>query len=429
MDKIAPPNHFHRYHPHGMTESSTCKYLDNLKLSSNFNSLSSSYDTTKENYYPSLVEGLSAVECADWLKSNMRVSCFYCQNADDFKYLGIYDSFGKDKFLDRGVPVDKDMYDRDVRAMCAVCKDFKKRIPNLSLDLDWFIPWNMHRAPGVSTIDRRDGVSYLSIGDVDWHSYKGEAFHHKDSRMIYDVLRHEIGHSLETDEVLEICSDIRDMLFGGEESEQQRQKQTQIINELYRKVSNFSTYSYRAQFNKIPISSEEDERFRGEMFAELFSYCTQPNYEQNKLAFELEKIPAAMLEIASKKNRRNVTMDGRNNSGDVSEFIECNELPPFPFTSADAAWDSVRGVWVPWVQYKAEANSRKEDWTLKMPEGRPRSLYATWDYKNGDWVEFQNREEKCRYLEKFYGHDDSYIEWLLKSPDLDSQYPIIDKAW
>ena len=83
--------------------------------------------------------------------------------------------------------------------------------------------------------------------------------------------------------------------------------------------------------------------------------------------------------------------------------------------------------WIPHAEGCSRKKAESEGWEMKMPVGEPRTAMATWDYKNGGWIEFDSREAKCRYLEKLYGKTDSEIEALIDDKAaFDMRYPELE---
>ena len=84
---------------------------------------------------------------------------------------------------------------------------------------------------------------------------------------------------------------------------------------------------------------------------------------------------------------------------------------------------------MPGAEGYVKDKATKEGSNIVMPNGEPDSPYATWDYFNVKWIEFKNRQEKCRYLEKLYGRTDKEIEELINNKELfDGYYPELKKG-
>lgn len=412
---IMPPGHIKRYHPHGFKEDSTCKYIDCL-VDGEKNA-----KVAKPHSYADIIKDVSSEDAASWLRDKLDIRCFHCKDESDFKYLGIYDLFGKRNFIDKGVPVSKAVFDKDVKAFYAVCKDLIERYPSIELDVDWFLPWQFYKlAGGKSTLDRRMGVSYITIGDVEKFPYQPSKYCHDDSRYIYDIIRHEIGHSLSTEEHKKQSNLIFDNLIS------EGKCTIELVRKIEFAISACACYAWDAVVDKWDLKyANELEDIKEESYAELFSAFTCPDYK-GKFPKEIIQIPEIYCSESSQKGRstKGATMDS------IAKEIEdmtCFVPRPFWMSLSDAYYNPHFGEWIPLAEGRSRKKAESEGWEMKMPVGEPRTAMATWDYKNGGWIEFDSREAKCHYLEKLYGKTDAEIASLIADKmAFDMRYPELE---
>ena len=413
-----PKGHMERYHPHGIREGDICKYLQGIGKTT-----VQPKGANAKNRYATLAEEITADNASLWLWDNLHCRCFHCKGEEDFKYLGIYDRFGKRNFLERGFPVSKEVFEKDVKAFYAVCRDLIENFQNIGLDIQWFLPWNFNkRVGGKSPLDLREGVSYIAIGDTDIIPFEEGHYAHDDSRYIYDIIRHEIGHSLSTIEKRIMADVVFDRTFKSGVCDKQ------YVLDIRREISEWACYAWDAKIMPWVLRYEgELDDIKEESYAELFSAYTDPNFNGKfpKYIIDIPKLYCG--EIPLEKIMKEATgMDaGEKKIKDMS----CFAPRPFWLSWADAYYNPRYGEWVPGAEGYVKDKATKEGSIIVMPNGEPDSPYATWDYLNGKWIEFKNRQEKCRYLEKLYGRTDKEIEELINNKELfDGYYPELKKG-
>ena len=412
-----PKVHIERYHPNGIHEGDICKYLHGLGKKH-----AQGKSSHAKNRYATLSEGVRVDKAALWLRDNLGTRCFHCKGEEDFKYLGIYDRFGKRNFLERGFPVSKEVFERDVKAFYAVCRDLTENHHKIGLDIQWFLPWNFNnRIGGKSPLDMREGVSYIAIGDTDIIPFEEGHYAHDDDRYIYDIIRHEIGHTLSTIEKRIMADVVFDRTFKSGICDKQ------YVLDIRKEISECACYAWDAKVMPLVLRYEgELDDIKEESYAELFSAYTDPDFDGKfpKYIIDIPKLYCG--EIPLEKIMKDAT--GMDAAEKEINDMSCFAQRPFWLSWADAYYNPRNSEWVPGAEGYARKKATEEGREIVMPNGEPNSQYATWDYFNGKWVEFRNREEKCRYLEKLYGRTDKEIEDLIKNKELfDGYYPDIKK--
>lgn len=191
-----PPDmekHNRRYHPHGFTDHTKCKYRGyGQGTSPNGDEHGNSFN------YQSFA---SPVEARKWLLENTGIEAFHITSPRQ-----IITDFGfspdlMQTFIVCGDPVSEETYDFDCLVFASVCKDIKTRFGDVIFPPAAFLPYNFFnkiRKRGYSSLDRRHGYDcFISIGD--FTGIEETAFGHSVEAFPFDVARHELGHSMATE--------------------------------------------------------------------------------------------------------------------------------------------------------------------------------------------------------------------------------------
>lgn len=371
VSDIDMAKHNRRYHPHGITENTTCKYLADANLKE-VKSLKE--DLLNPNGDKQLEEALK------WLREEMGVECVHVHAPKELAAMD-FNPIDLANLMQYGDPVSKGNFKDATTTFYETVKELKQRFPQFGFDDGTlFIPWNFIKSGGAgsSSLDRRwrDEViemleksgtdiaefgrpeSYITIGGVKGIPYSSVMFHHKGKQYPKDIVRHEIGHNLATKEVQERYISILDKLkckYGY------RDARKRIID----------TVSYGAVF-------DEEEGV-----AEVFSVYTDPEYD-GRMSKELESIAELMISAGEKKQKRG-----------GKEMVGTDELKGQE-NSLNARLKRVANLYFPFSVICP----------LYAPE--PDSI-AWWDTRNCKYVYFDSEYEAFKYILKWHNIPDEDI--------------------
>ena len=337
--------HMDRYHPEGITEKSTCKYIGNRE----------GENDTPVDYYEKK-GNISTKDAFEWFSERYNISCYQPKTADDIKDLCL-SSKRTDKLL-KGRPLSKSEFDNTVLFLYRVCEDIKSRFPEVKFGIDFIYFWDdaPTNSGGTCTLDRREGIGYMFIGGSEaLHKRQSLNYYHEDDRMLYDVIRHELGHSLSSSRIKREFN----TLFSNERIEEYGR--TKLAYDLATKVSLAA-----AEFLYIEGDRDKDIA-KEECIAELFSVYTSPWYTKGTLPFGAEKFVEAMIKgegLPMQIDMLQKTEDGFTNKGGKERRPE---------------W--IRGMEV----------------IDPMPMRDYSKPFYTWDDYNEEWKYFNTTDERDRY--------------------------------
>lgn len=273
-------SHDKRYHPHGVTERTRCKYRGFGAVDPH---VGESGDDGKNYEYPSFE---SADAARKWLYETTDIEPFHITYPKQIITEFGFSPLTAAEFTHIGKPVSQEVYDADCLVLASVCKDLLDRYGEISFPPSAFLPYNFwgekRKYRGLATLDLRRGFElYLSIGD--FQGVSESAFGHSASELPFDVARHELGHNLATMDVVARFAEI---------SKEMSSERTGGIENVLR--------------GKIRRESENDPE---EEIADIFSLCLSPLYEKGSLPSVLEDFCEGMLRQDFRRIMKGFTMD------------------------------------------------------------------------------------------------------------------------
>ena len=165
------------------------------------------------------------------------------------------------------VPVSQKAHEDTIRSVYAVLYDLKTRFPYFMLTEGGFklVPAHIceKNTGGLSTPDTRKTEEPVMIinSDINPDEFVLEGYGHLDRRLPYDIIRHELGHIMSIQSVIE-C------FWGKERSEIKEIGEIEYFDIVADKVSQYAQ-KYR---------NSQDDRV-----AEIFSKATSPDYRQGEM--------------------------------------------------------------------------------------------------------------------------------------------------
>lgn len=188
-------SHDRRYHPHGVTERTRCKYRG---FGASESRCGESGDEGKCCEYLSFE---TADAARKWLYENTGIEPFH---VTDPKQIFTEFNFSSDMALGfrvMGKPVSVEVYDADCMVFAGMCKDLTDRFGDVVFPRAAFLPYDFLSGPrriiGSAPPDLREGRDwYITLGD--FRKVSESAFGHSKAELPFDVARHELGHSLAT---------------------------------------------------------------------------------------------------------------------------------------------------------------------------------------------------------------------------------------
>lgn len=273
-------SHDKRYHPHGITERTRCKYRG---FGAGDQQRGESGDEGKCHEYPSFE---TADAARKWLYENTGIEPFHVTDPKQITTEFGFSKFTEAEFTHLGKPVSREVYDADCLVLASVCKDLLDRFDRIGFPPAAFLPYDfwgdIRKYRGVASLDLRTGTDlYLSIGD--FQGVSESAFGHSASELPYDVARHELGHNLATMDVVARFVAI---------SKEMRLERTGGIENVLK--------------GKIRREAENDPE---EEIADIFSLCLSPLYEKGSLPSVLEDFCEGMLRQDFRSIMKGLTMD------------------------------------------------------------------------------------------------------------------------
>ena len=309
--------HNQRYHPNGLNENTHCKYRSITHLGQTPVSDALHYDRIKE--------GIELEGAKQYLWDTNGVECHHIHGGVELMEKFMFHPTNAKVYDTMGTPVSEEVYKENVCKFFAVVKDINTRIGHIPFDSLIFLPFQIKGTHGVSSLDIRVGTtheSFMSIGDLSHVMLSDRVFHHDDERLPYDIIRHEIGHNLATDEVYKAWVAYADSLGD-------KYKET-----IAKTVSEYAT-------------SAEDEAI-----AEAFSIVTSPDYA-GTLPKEIEHIVSLMFGVKGLENQ--MTMDERPHEGRKPDGINPLYFASFDFIDMDGEgiqwYDRAKGKYVSFKSY------------------------------------------------------------------------------
>lgn len=352
------PHHMERYHPHGFDPSKDkCVLVDRDKGVDALSSARFPIDSDSPHYYEEISRGVSLPEMERWIKNNCGggTKCLFARTYSDFNAKDSWKRIGQS--LDyKGDYVSQEGFENACRSFYEVAHDLRQRYGKLALDIDLFIPFNFDNgALGVASLDKRQGISYVSIvGNPELYNYPNGGFHHKDNRMINDVVRHEIGHTRSTREVLATAKTIMAAFIHQHGIEY-------VANGLYHSIGLNAAYPYLMVLGKeYNMDSKQYELDFEDTLAELFSFVTSPEYKTGTLPKEMEHIVEVMIGEEKKEIQDTFCLDEIESPSpktEIEKLENLHETLEFSITKGGEGntqygkWDDRSGKWRQCNQY------------------------------------------------------------------------------
>ena len=386
--------HMKRYHPHGMTENSTCKYIDQWKQSANekieneYTNKTSLQETNKRE----ALSDASYQEAKEWLWDNLRVETLRAPSVKSLEDIG-FSKVDLTLFSTEGKPLSQEAHEYATKIFYQVCKDLKMRFPYFTLPMPIFIPWDFTKigAKGRASTDRRLSVQdkqiyerlgideksvgrecYLSLGDMkhlngETPNYKGGGGEEEFAKVI---ARHEIGHNLATKAVLEKWQEYYSWVYDT----------------MRKASSHYDAKMLTAAYIGKTISPGAIVN-QEEAIAELFSRYTSPAYKTGMMPKEIEDIASYMVtQYKGKKMDNIITTD----SGVKSAKLDTHTIPQWAIRS---------------LSYGTPVDPIPE-----KPKGMGIGWFDQWD---GEWHSFETYEDMLRYVLDAYGFEKKHIDLIV----------------
>lgn len=276
MQTDMPEGHLERYHPKGIQEGTTCKYI---KRERNLQNIHAAIASLARKY-------------------NITI-------AHVTKESDLYRVFGGDFLTPTylkmiGKPVPQDIFEFNIEKFEKVITDIKFRFPHLEIGNFLLIPWDVLERKGeyaTSTIDKRKDVitRYMTLGRI--RDAKTASADH--------IIRHEIGHQLSDCAVL--------ALFAG----------------LIPKEGTEKWERFRKDILKV---SDRAASHHEEAIAEIFATYTDPDYIRGSMPLAFENLAKVM--VGENKKYEGITMDSGISDKDLLKIPLAYRIvidpPPLP---------------------------------------------------------------------------------------------------
>lgn len=251
--------HDKRYHRNGIGEHTHCKYRVLAE--------SRSEPISNRLHYDMISPQTDFVGAKTYLAEKHNIECYHTHSGAELIENFMFHRANAKVYDTCGTPVSNETYEENVRKFYAVVKDIDDRLGDIPFEGLMFLPFQIRGTIGASSLDLRIGTtheSFISIGDLRNARPPKTVYQHDDERLPYDIIRHEIGHNLATDEVYRAWCAFADS------------KGNKYNDFISKSVSEYATTVY------------------DEAIAETFSKVTSPDYD-GSLSQELERIVAIML--------------------------------------------------------------------------------------------------------------------------------------
>ena len=348
-DDIA--KHMKRYHPNGFDpKTDRCILVDKAKRIDGVVSKEAPYGKGSPCYYEQYSNGVTLPEMEEWIKENCggNTKCLLIKSVSDFERTGLNETVIS-KFVDNGEFPSVENFNMTCGKFYGVAKDIKNRFPSIEFDIDYFIPFNFDgNKLGNSSRDKRyRDVSYVGMmADQNLLSYP-DGNYYKKGRLHWDVIRHELGHSIVTESKFSSAENILDSYAVSN-----GMKKT--YDDLNSTVSPNSAaiILYIAQENPSERTPEYI-RLLDETLAEIFSVYTDPDYKEGAMPKQFEEIGKLLTASSKGKTmKEKVAFDSMEDNKEVKR-------------REDGLCDKVDGCY-----YYAGRQTK----------------YGHWDYENHKWM-------------------------------------------
>lgn len=389
--------HMKRYHPHGMTENSTCKYIDQWKVhgqakesepNENANSLNS-----MPSHYSPIYESIGVKESQEYLSDTLSIEIVRADTAKVLKDID-FATMDRAEFVEQGEPVDEATYEKAIKILYSVCKDIRDRISSeFRLAHPLFVPWDFAKifAAGRSSPDRRitqefqrvckeNNITdprylrrecYLSLGDVSNLDLSNSPNFHTKEDFRFDIMRHEIGHNLATKAIMQEWMVLKGAL-GIYIKQRMGVESPETIASAIQKVI----------AKEISIGAARNDE---ETVAEIFSIYTSPTYKKGTMDTKIENIAKHMLtQYSGGKVSMEFTYDEKESARSAKEAY-------FPFSRRMVRAMSYNNSLFP---------------LSEAPKDAKISWLDEWD---GKWHRFDTYDEMLRYVLDAYGFKEKHI--------------------
>lgn len=303
-----PAGHMERYHPHGIKEGDTCKYLDGGLAS--HESPSGNPSINKREPSQGEIPPYKGIKKIEQEISNLCGAKCYFAESD----LNLYRIFGADVGSANilsilGKPVSRETYEQNIRAFLQAIKHIKGIAPHFNLNKAKIIPWNMFQTKkwyAHSSLDcRKDVITRLiTLGPI--FDAPISEYGDKDSHSQH-IIRHEIGHNLSSD----------------------------VVCALFRLMRSNLSPEKKEKFNKgiLKLDYIGARRDEEEAIAEIFALYTDPLYKKGTMPKGFENLAETML--GNNPSLKGVTMDKGISDKDMLKIhplylwrVETTETPP-----------------------------------------------------------------------------------------------------
>lgn len=330
--------HCDRYHPEGFKEGSSCKYLDDVK--------------GNKPQEESTIERIERQEQS--IRNKYGVFCHRPQNDMDLEYLNLptYNT----KLLKGGRFFSDVEYEQSLSRFENVMKDLKERFPSLrpGFDFVYFYDTTSSGAAGKGTYDRRSGIGYIFLGLAnEIKKFETYNYNHADDRLMNDVIRHEIGHSLSTNHIRQefekFVSDDKIESYGRD----------RLIVDMAKSVS------LSAALFLVEKDENKRNKLKEECIAELFSVYTDPEYDGHNFPLNLGLFVKEMIENPQTPPQIEVlTMDEKESKNKIKRPYYIKDLEfvdPLPITDKSRSFPSYEWMENRMVYHNSQEEKEKHD--------------------------------------------------------------------
>lgn len=283
-----PKGHMERYHPHGIHEGDTCKYKSGGTENSKITEIEKA-----DKYYRDFSFSGAIEDAGKRLLHEVGAQCVYTPTKESLKYMFGADALTAELLCLAGKPISPEHYEHNIRVFYEICMALKKSYPTFGFDKTLVFGWDLYDAKkwfASSTLDKRLHVRtrYISFGNISKIKTQYDSSFDAERHLI----RHEIGHNLATQEIVEEFKRI-------------------IPKEGDKDWSEFKNAV-------LQFPNKAARRDGEETIAETFAVVTDPFYKKGLLPEYMENIVQRMLN--PNKEQQGVVMDSGISKTDLQRI-------------------------------------------------------------------------------------------------------------
>ena len=272
-----PKGHMERYHPHGIEEGDSCKYI--------FGGTGKAHFTEREKsdrYYSDFSFSHEVEEAENTLLKEVGAQCFYPPTNESLRYIFGADVLTAELLCLAGNPIGREQYEHNICVFYEICMALKQNNPKFNLGKTLLFGWDLYEVRkwyASSTLDKRLHVRtrYISLGDIS----KVNNLYNRSLDAERHLVRHEIGHNLATQEIVE------------------------EFKQVIPKTGSKEWIEFKEAVLKFPNKAARQDG--EEAIAETFAVVTDPFYKKGSLPEYLENIVHKML--SPNEMQKGVVMD------------------------------------------------------------------------------------------------------------------------